>query len=145
MLETRDPNRRQVRPKPTNNAQHWHAPAPCVAGASEFRLTPGLGLALRFRGPAWSSGSFFAMAVNNSRTFVDVLADVSKKSSPASLAYASASAVWITRLSGCSFTRSVLFPASAMTMFSFACLCNSLTHDFALSSDDYRCVSHSIT
>lgn len=84
------------------------------------------------------------MAVNSSRTFDDVFADVSKKSRPASRAYSSASAVWITRLSGFSVTRSSLFPASAITMFSFAWRCSSLTHDLALSRDDYittYCVS----
>lgn len=69
-----------------------------------------------------------------------VLADVSKKSSPASLAYASASAVWICRLSGLSLTISTLLPANAMTMFSLACLCSSLTQDLALSSDDYTSI-----
>jgi hypothetical protein len=29
-----------------------------------------------------------------------------------------------------------LLPARAITIFSLACLCSSLTHDFALSSDD---------
>ena len=28
-----------------------------------------------------------------------------------------------------------------MIIFSFACLCSSLTHDFALSRDDYRSIS----
>lgn len=76
------------------------------------------------------------MAVKSSLTFVDVLAEVSKNSNPASRAYASASAVSIARLSGWSLTRSALFPASAMMMFSFACRCSSFTHDFALSKDD---------
>jgi hypothetical protein len=31
--------------------------------------------------------------------------------------------------------RSVLFPASAITMFGLPCRCNSLTHDFARSND----------
>jgi hypothetical protein len=76
-----------------------------------------------------------AMAVNSSCTFSAVFADVSKKSSPASFAYASASAVSIARLSGCSVTKSSLFPASAMMMFSLACRWSSLTHDLALSRD----------
>lgn len=76
------------------------------------------------------------MAVKSSLTLVAVLAEVSKKRSPASLAYASASAVGICRLSGLSLTMSTLFPASAITIFSFACLCSSLTQDLALSSDD---------
>jgi hypothetical protein len=38
-------------------------------------------------------------------------------------------------LSGCSVTKSSLFPASAMMMFSLACRWSSLTHDLALSSD----------
>ena len=75
-----------------------------------------------FLAPACSRGSFLAIAVKSSRTFSDVFADVSKKSRPASLAYASASAVAITRLSGCSATKSALFPARAIIMFSFACL-----------------------
>lgn len=45
------------------------------------------------------------------------------------------------RLSGCSATRSALFPARAMMMFSFACLCSSLTHAFALSREDYAFIS----
>jgi hypothetical protein len=77
------------------------------------------------------------MAVKSSRTFEDVLAEVSKKRRPASRAYASASAVGIALLSGFSVTRSSLLPARAMTIFSFAWRCNSLTHDLALSSDDY--------
>lgn len=81
------------------------------------------------------------MAVNSSRTFSAVFADVSKNSSPASRAYASASAVVIARLSGCSATRSDLFPARAIMMFSFACLWSSFTHDFALSRDDYLPIS----
>lgn len=80
-------------------------------------------------------GSFLAMAVKSSLTFSLVLADVSKKSSPASRAYCSASAVEMARLSGDSVTRSSLFPASAMMMFSLAWRCSSLTHAFALSSD----------
>jgi hypothetical protein len=42
------------------------------------------------------------------------------------------------RLSGCSVTKSSLFPASAMTMFSFAWRWSSLTQAFALSSDAYE-------
>ena len=75
-----------------------------------------------FLAPACSRGNFLAIAVKRSRTFSDVFADVSKKSRPASLAYASASAVAIARLSGWSATRSALFPAKAMIMFSLACL-----------------------
>ena len=74
--------------------------------------------------------------MNSSRTFSAVLADVSKNRSPASFAYASASAAGITRLSGCSVTRSSLLPARAMMMFSLAWRCSSLTHAFALSRDD---------
>lgn len=81
------------------------------------------------------------MAVNSSLTFCVVFALVSKKSRFASLAYASASAVDIARLSGCSVTKSNLFPARAMMMFSFAWRCNSLTHDFALSNDDCALIS----
>lgn len=76
------------------------------------------------------------MAVNKSRTFSDVFADVSKNNRPASLAYASASAAVIARLSGFPVTKSNLFPARAMIMFSFACLCSSLTQAFALSRED---------
>lgn len=112
------------------------APPLWVPGASGRRSTPGRGAVRRFRGPAWSSGSFFAIAVKRSRTFSDVLAEVSKKSKPASCAYASASAVGIARLSGFSVTRSSLLPARAMTIFSFAWRCSSLTHDLALSRDD---------
>ena len=97
------------------------------------------------RFPACSSGSFRAIAVNNSRTFSAVFADVSKNNSPASRAYASASAVVMARLSGCSATRSDLFPAKAMIIFSFACLCSSFTHDFALSRDAYLLVSWALT
>jgi hypothetical protein len=61
------------------------------------------------------------MDVNNSLTFSDVLAEVSKNSNPASLAYASASAVLIARLSGWLVTKSSLLPARAMMIFSFAC------------------------
>lgn len=77
------------------------------------------------------------MAVNKSRTFSAVLAEVSKNKRPVSLAYASASAVVMARLSGCSATKSDLFPAKAIMIFSFACLCSSLTHAFALSSEDF--------
>lgn len=42
------------------------------------------------------------------------------------------------RLSGCSVTRSSLFPARAMMMFSLAWRWSSLTHAFALSRDDYN-------
>lgn len=83
------------------------------------------------------------MAAKSSLTFSAVLADVSKNSSPASFAYASASAVAMTRLSGLSVTRSSLLPASAMMMFSLACRWSSLTHAFALSSDDCHKVSES--
>lgn len=76
------------------------------------------------------------MAVKRSRTFSAVFADVSKKSRPASLAYASASAVGIALLSGCSFTRSSLLPARAMMMFSLACRWSSLTQALALSRED---------
>jgi hypothetical protein len=65
-------------------------------------------------------GSFFAMAVKSSLTFSAVFAEVSKKSRPASWAYCSASAVETARLSGSSVTRSSLFPARAMMMFSLA-------------------------
>lgn len=75
------------------------------------------------------------MAVKSSLTFSAVFALVSKNSSPASLAYASASPVGTARLSGCSATRSALFPASAMMIFSFACLCSSFTQALALSND----------
>lgn len=108
-----------------------------MPGASGLRSTPGRGFDRRLRAPACSNGSFLAIAVKRSRTFSAVFADVSKNSSPASRAYASASAVAIARLSGCSETRSDLFPARAMIMFSLACRCNSLTHAFALSSDDF--------
>lgn len=77
------------------------------------------------------------MAVNNSLTFSAVLAEVSKNRRPASRAYASASDAGMARLSGCSVTRSNLFPARAMMMFSLAWRWSSLTHAFALSSDDY--------
>jgi hypothetical protein len=40
------------------------------------------------------------------------------------------------RLSGNSLTMSTLLPARAIMIFSLACLCNSFTHDFALSRDD---------
>lgn len=78
------------------------------------------------------------MAVNSSLTFSAVLADVSKNKSPASRAYASASEAGMARLSGCSVTRSSLFPAKAMMMFSLAWRWSSLTHAFALSRDDYN-------
>jgi hypothetical protein len=120
---------------PDGGNQQLHGPAPCVLLVSGRKSTPGLGFG-RIRGPAWSNGSFRAIAVNSSLTLVDVFAEVSKKSNPASRAYASASAVSMARLSGLSATISDLFPAKAMTMFSFACLCNSFTQDFALSSDD---------
>lgn len=77
------------------------------------------------------------MAVNSSLTFSAVLAEVSKNKSPASRAYASASEAGMARLSGCSVTRSSLFPASAMMMFSLAWRWSSLTHALALSRDDY--------
>lgn len=78
------------------------------------------------------------MAVKISFTFSAVLAEVSKKRSPASRAYASASAVFTAlREFGPSVAKSNLFPAKAMTMFSFACLCNSFTQAFALSRDAY--------
>jgi hypothetical protein len=96
---------------------------------------------LMFLGPAWSSGNFFAMAVNSSRTFSAVFADVSKNSRPASLAYCSASAAEIARLSGFSVTKSSLFPARAMMIFSLACRWSSFTHAFALSKDDYANIS----
>lgn len=96
-------------------------------------------VALRFRGPAWSRGNFFAMAVKSSLTFSAVLADVSKNSRPASLAYCWASAVEMARLSGLSVTRSNLLPARAIMIFSFACRCNSFTHAFALSREDCSC------
>lgn len=76
--------------------------------------------------------------MNRSFTFSAVFADVSKNKRPASFAYASASTVDTARLSGWSVTKSDLLPARAMIMFSFACLCNSLTQDFALSRDDYN-------
>jgi len=116
--------------------QHWQLPAPWVLVDSGLRSTPGRGLERRFRGPAWSSGSFLAIAVKSSRTLVEVFAEVSKKRRPASLAYASASAVSMARLSGNSLTTSTLFPANAMMMFSLACLWSSFTHDLALSNDD---------
>ena len=115
--------------------QQLHPPAPCVLLVSGLKSTPCLGFC-RILGPLWSNGSFRAIAVNSSFTLVDVFAEVSKKSSPASRAYASASAVSMARLSGLSATMSDLLPAKAMTIFSFACLCSSLTHDFALSNDD---------
>jgi hypothetical protein len=77
------------------------------------------------------------MAVKSSRTFSLVFAEVSKKSRPASRAYCSASAWVMARLSGDSVTRSSLFPASAMMMFSLAWRCSSLTQAFALSKEDY--------
>lgn len=108
--------------KHSTQDQQLHAPAPpCVCDASGRRSTPGRGPERIFLGPAWSSGSFFAIAVNNSFTFSEVFADVSKNSRPASLAYCDASSADIARLSGCSVTRSSLLPASAMMMFSFAC------------------------
>jgi hypothetical protein len=56
-----------------------------VSGAP--RLTPGLDAPGReCLGPTWSSGSFLAIAVNSSLTFSPLLADVSKKSKPASRA-----------------------------------------------------------
>ena len=94
-----------------------------------------------FLAPACSNGSFLAIAVKSSRTFSAVFADVSKNSKPASLAYASASAVVMARLSGCSVTKSSLFPANAMMIFSFACRWSSLTHALALSRDDCGHVS----
>jgi hypothetical protein len=88
---------------------------------SGLRSTPVLAAAaLKFLGPAWSNGNFFAISVNSSRTFSAVLADVSKKRRPASLAYCWASVVGMARLSGLSLTRSSLLPASAIMMFSFA-------------------------
>lgn len=84
------------------------------------RETPGRCPVRECRGPAWSSGSFLAMAVNSSLTFSAVLAEVSKKRRPASRAYDSASAAGMALLSGCSVTRSSLFPARAMMMFSLA-------------------------
>lgn len=123
-------------------AQQLQFPAPCWPVASGLRSSgPVLGFARRFRGPAWSSGSFLAMAVNSSLTLLAVFAEVSKNKRPASFAYASASAVEMARLSGFSSTMSFLLPASAMMMFSFACLCSSFTHDLALSSEDYSDVS----
>jgi hypothetical protein len=80
-------------------------------------------------------------AVNSSFTFSEVFAEVSKKRRLASLAYASASATGTARLSGCSATRSALFPARAMTMFSLAWRWSSFTHALALSSDAYRIMS----
>lgn len=123
-------------------SQQLHDPAPWVPGASRPRSTPGpRGFALIFRFPAYSRGSFRAMAVKRSRTFSAVFADVSKNSRPASLTYASASAVVMVRLSRCSATRSALFPARAMLMFSFACLYSSLTQAFVLSKDDCGAIS----
>jgi hypothetical protein len=91
---------------------------------------------------AWPAiGSFFAIAVNSSFTFSEVFAEVSKKRRLASLAYASASATGTARLSGCSATRSALFPARAMTMFSLAWRWSSFTHAFALSSEAYHVMS----
>ena len=88
------------------------------------------------RGPAWSSGNFFAIAVNSSFTFSAVLALVSKKRRPASRAYCSASEVGMARLSGCSLTRSSLLPARAMMMFSLAWRWSSFTQALALSRED---------
>lgn len=106
--------------------------------ASGLRSTPGRGPALKPLGPAWSNGSFFAIALNSSLTLSAVFAEVSKNNRLASLAYCSASEVGTARLSGCSATRSALLPARAMIMFSFACRCSSLTHAFALSREDYQ-------
>jgi len=76
------------------------------------------------------------MAVKSVFTFSAVFAEVSKNRRPASLAYASASVVSTARLEPAPVARSSLFPARAMTMFSFAWRCSSLTHAFALSRDD---------
>jgi len=127
-------------PSTRQRSQQLQAPAPWVPGASGLKSTPGRGLDRRFRAPACSRGSFRAMAVNRSRTFSEVFAEVSKNRSPASLAYASASAALTARLSGFSVTKSSLFPARAMMMFSFACLCSSLTQALALSRDDWSLV-----
>jgi hypothetical protein len=126
----------------TSNAnasiQHWQPAAPCAVCDSGLKSTPVLAAAaLRFRGPAWSRGNLLAISVNSSRTFSAVFADVSKNSRPASLAYCWASAVGMARLSGFSLTKSSLFPARAITMFSFAWRWSSFTQAFALSSDDY--------
>ena len=72
------------------------------------------------------------MALNNSLTFSPDFADVSKNSRPASLAYASASAVSMARWA----ERSDLLPANAMMMASGACRWSSFTHAFALSRED---------
>lgn len=105
----------------TFTSQQLHAPAPCVLGPSGLRSTPCLWFIRVFLAPACSRGSFCAIAVKRSRTFSAVLAEVSKNSKPASLAYASASAFVIARLSGCSATKSALLPARAIIIFSLAC------------------------
>ena len=75
-----------VTPRIISLLQQAHGPAPCVPGASGFKSTPPRPADLGFLGPAWSNGSFFAIDVNSSLTFSDVLAEVSKNSRPASLA-----------------------------------------------------------
>lgn len=75
------------------------------------------------------------MAVNSSFTFSAVFADVSKNKRPASLAYASASAVSTARFDGVDVAKSSLFPARAMTIDSLAWRWSSLTHALALSSE----------
>jgi hypothetical protein len=76
------------------------------------------------------------MAVKRSPTFSAVLADVSKKSRPASVAYCRASSAAMARLDGSSATRSSLLPARAMMMFSLAWRWSSLTQALALSRED---------
>jgi hypothetical protein len=112
--------------------------------------------------------------VNISTTPSPVFADVSKKRRPASAAYACASSVGTCRrLSPCAgaagacvvvaasssssapgapasapgagWTRSRLFPASAMTMFGFACRWSSFTQLFAFSSDAALVTSYTTT
>jgi hypothetical protein len=85
------------------------------------------------------------IAANKLSTFCADLALVSKNKRPASSAYACASSLG-TCLSFSSFVsapssisslaKSSLLPTKAITISVFACLCNSLTHDFALSRVD---------
>lgn len=83
--------------------------------------------------------------MNSSLTFSAVFALVSKNSNPASLAYASASAVSTALFDvgedADGDARSSLLPASAITMFSLAWRWSSLTHALALSSEDCVLVS----
>lgn len=83
--------------------------------------------------------------MNSSLTFSAVFALVSKNNNPASLAYASASAVSTALFDvgedDDGDARSSLLPASAITMFSLAWRWSSLTHALALSSEDCVLVS----